>query len=387
MKRKILFVVLVVAPSIAVGWKCFKNHQQKEQLSDMVGQMIIVGFRGTLPQDKSVQDLATDIEDGKIGGVILFSVDVEQGKANGCSGDELKAQTKSRNIIDVNQVTVLNKFLSNAARRGNRPPLFVSIDQEGGNVARLKPEHGFNFTVPSAKEQSNMPMDKISELYENLARQLYALGFNLNFSPCVDIDVNPESPAIGALDRSFSSDTNKVSEYGIASANGMWRGGVMSAFKHFPGHGSANTDTHAGLTDITNTWSISEMKPYKSVPSYTMVMVAHVINEKIDSLPASLSPRWINIILRKNLGFNGVVISDDLQMGAIYKQYGLRETVRMAIMAGNDILLLGNNLQYTENLGRVVHCMIMEMVEDGEISRYRIEESYNRIIKMKSNMR
>ena len=349
--------------------------------------MILVGFRGTSSQDKSVQDLADDIQAGEIGGVILFSVDVERSKSAGFSGDELRAQIKSRNIIDVSQVTELNKFLSDAAHRGKRPPLFISIDQEGGKVVRLKSEHGFNFVMPFAQELSKMPMDKISLLYENLGKQLSALGFNLDFAPCVDVNVNPKSPAIGAMGRSFSSDSERVGEYGITAANAMWNAGVLSSFKHFPGHGSAGTDTHEGLTDITNTWSDDELVPYKFVPEHTMVMVAHVMNKNIDSVPASLSPKWINEILRQKLGFDGVVISDDLQMGAIYKEYGLTETLHMAILSGNDILLLGNNLQYTENLGRIAHDEIMKMVNSGKISRSRIRESYKRIMKMKEKIK
>ena len=377
--KKTLIVLIIIAVAIAG----FFWHRER-QLSNMVGQMILVGFRGVGPDDASVKDLAKDIRAGKIGGIILFSVDVELGRAAGFTGDALRAQTKSRNIIDVDQVKNLNEFLSRAARNGGRPPLFVSIDQEGGKVVRLKPEHGFDFEMPSAKDMSKMSITDIAELYEGLGTRLKDLGFNLNFAPCVDVDVNPASPAIGAMGRAFSSDPVLVSEYGSVAANRLAAAGMLSSFKHFPGHGSAGADTHDGMVDVTNTWKEYELDPYKSVPDFTMVMVAHVINGHLDpDFPASLSPATINGLLREKMGFDGVVISDDLQMGAIYEHYGLAETLRLAILAGNDIALLGNNLKYSENLGRIAHAEIIKMVHEGKIPRARIKESYDRIMKIK----
>jgi beta-N-acetylhexosaminidase len=376
--------LLAAAIVAGAGWQWLRERQ----LSNMVGQMILVGFRGATPADASVQELARDIGKGRIGGVILFDVDVEKGGAAGLAGDKLRARTKSRNIIDVAQVKRLNAFLSDAARAGGRPPLFVSVDQEGGKVARLKAEHGFDFAMPTAKKMSKLSSQEITTLYNKLGARLKDLGFNLNFAPCVDIDVNPKSPAIGAMGRAFSKDPNKVARYGQFAAIGLIRAGVMSSFKHFPGHGSAGADTHEGLVDITNAWREYELAPYSSVPDFTMVMVAHVVNGKIDpDYPASLSAKTINGLLREKIGFDGVVISDDLQMGAIYGHYGLTETLRLAILAGNDILLLGNNLKYTENLGRAAHAEIMKMVHDGKIPRARIRESYDRIMKLKYKLK
>jgi beta-N-acetylhexosaminidase len=379
--------IILAFAMFSVGTYATIENYRERKLSDMVGQMILVGFRGTMPEEESVKDLAADIKDGKVGGVILFSVDVEKGKAAGFSGVELRAQTKSRNIIDTAQVRKLNAFLSDAARAGGRPSLLVSIDQEGGLVERLRPEHDWGYPVPSAKEQSKLSMSEITELYRGLGLRLKDLGFNVDFAPAVDIDVNPNSPAIGAMGRAYSANTARVSEYGHAAADGLKAAGMLSSFKHFPGHGSAGTDTHDGITDITDTWTTKELSPYRAVPEWTMVMVAHVVNRNVDSLPASLSPKWINGVLRDELGYKGVVITDDLQMGAIYNEYGLAETLRLAIAAGNDILLLGNNLQYTENLGRMAHTEIIKLVKNGKIPRARIKESYNRIIKLKGKIK
>lgn len=331
--------------------------------------------------------IARDIHAGRIGGVILFSIDVEQGNQAGYSPRELRTKTKSRNIQSIDQVRELNQYLTAAARRGGKPVLFTAIDQEGGAVIRIGPEHGFKTPLPPARDMAAMNMDTVADLYYKQGQKLSDLGFNLNFAPCTDVDINPQSPAIGVRGRAYSSDPERIYEYGHTAANAMARAGVLSSFKHFPGHGSATGDTHAGLVDITNTWKRDELRPYATVPATSMVMVAHVINGNIDpENPASLSPDTINKLLRGQMGYNGVVITDDLQMGAIYNHYGLRETLRRAILAGNDIMLLGNNLQYTENLGRIAHREIIDMVSRGEIPRRRIRESYKRILKLKKQL-
>jgi beta-N-acetylhexosaminidase len=385
--KKYVWKILIVAVLLGATGAGVQYHRDK-QLSKMVGQMILVGFRGTTPDDFEVKTLAADIRRGKVGGVILFSVDVEKGRAAGFVGAELRKQNKSRNIVDVAQVKNLNEFLSGAARTGDQPPLFVSIDQEGGSVARLMPAHGFDFIMPAAKELNKKSMSEIENLYSEMGGRLRDLGFNLNFAPCVDVDVNPKSPAIGTMSRAFSANPKDVAEYGNTAARGLLSAGVISSFKHFPGHGSAGTDTHEGLTDITDSWQEYELMPYVKAPEYSMVMVAHVVNDKIDSgVPASLSKKTINGLLRGQLNYEGIVISDDLQMGAIYENYGLPETLRMAIVAGNDILLLGNNLKYTENLGRVAHSEVVKMVKSGKIPRTRIKESYDRIVKIKEKIK
>jgi len=390
--KKILFsIVLASLLSLTLPFVGYKIHETIE-LDNMVGQMILVGFRGTSPDDTEVKELAKEISRGKIGGVILFSVDVEKARQAGFKGPEIRKQTKSRNIIYVDQVYELNKFLSEAALKNGRPPLFISIDQEGGIIVRLDAGHGFDFAVPSAKEIARTKTaEQAEELYSMLGQRLRALGFNLNFAPTIDVDINPESPAIGALGRSFSDDPDTVVRYGRAAAQGLENSGILYSLKHFPGHGSAAMDTHDGMTDITRTWRPEELVPYGEL-AYTdmpgMVMVAHVMNTDIDpDHPSSLSAKTIGGILRNQIGFDGVVISDDLQMDAIHEHYGLRETLKLAIDAGNDIMLLGNNQSYTRNIGRKAHDEIVDMVHKGEIKRSRIKESFDRIIKLKGKAR
>ena len=426
------FIRIGLALLIVIGGWFGVRAWRAAELNKMVGQMILVGFRGTGPGDEDVQSLVHDIRSGNIGGVILFSVDVEKGLATGLPMPEVRKLTKSRNITDINQVRELNELLSGAARAGRNPPLFISVDQEGGTdlsiaVVRLVPDHGFDLVMENAKglavkypptkitetksevvtknnngtrekalkEEINYEMTDamrgVEEEYYELGLRLRELGFNVDFAPVVDVDINPTSPAIGARGRAFSNNGILVAAYGRAAADGLARAGVIYSFKHFPGHGSAGTDTHDGMTDITDTWDAEELLPYKlhaqtDMPG--MVMVAHVFNKNFDEeFPASLSEKTIGGILRRDIGYDGVVISDDLQMGAIYKHYGLRETLRLAILAGNDIMLLGNNLEYTRDLGRVAHAEIVDMVRRGEIPRARIKESYKRIMKLKKNLK
>ena len=204
----------------------------------------------------------------------------------------------------------------------------------------------------------------------------------------MDVDVNPESPAIGAKWRSFSADPDIVTKHGGAFARGLENAGIAYSFKHFPGHGSAAGDTHEGLTDITNTYQDYELMPYKNLlpnaTPYTMVMVAHVVNKNFDTLPASLSKKTIDMV--RNMGFDGVIVSDDMDMGAIANKYGTETAIEMAINAGNDILVFGNNLTFDKNRGSNVNKIIVKLVKEGKIKKSRIRESYKRIMAMKNHM-
>ena len=227
---------------------------------------------------------------------------------------------------------------------------------------------------------------------KKLGEELAEIGINLNFAPVVDVDVYPNSPVIGALKRSFSSDPVEVTNHARAFLKGMDEEKIIGCLKHFPGHGSAATDTHKGLTDITDTWQANaELMPYKTLISdgiVDMVMVGHLVNTKLDpEYPASLSKATITGILRNKLGFNGVVISDDLEMGAITAHYTMDEVVLLAINAGMDILLYGNNISYDPDIAAKVHSTILKLVKAGKISRERLEESYMRIRALKKQLK
>ncbi len=192
------------------------------------------------------------------------------------------------------------------------------------------------------------------------------------------------------MGRSFSADPNRVAQCDEIFLTELKRQGVIGCLKHFPGHGSAGSDSHKGLTDVTNTWTEQELIPYrllikKGEPK--VIMTAHIFNEKLDpKYPATLSKRIITGLLRKDLEFNGVVITDDMTMKAITSFYGQAEAIRLSIQAGADILLFGNNIDYDADVVPKAHAIIRKLVDDGVISKQRITQSYDRIMRLKSEL-
>ena len=351
-------------------------------LDKMVGQMIMTGFHGDGTGENAADFAAIEkqVASGHVGGVILFDVDVSGLVAQGMTIPEAKKHIFSSNIKNMDQVRNLTTHLQSLAPT----PLFVEVDQEGGNIQRLKPEHGFN-PIPSAKELGAGTAENTYNIVHDLGLRLAALGINVDFAPVVDVDVNPESPAIGALERSASADPRIVTEFGGAFASGLNDAGVASAFKHFPGHGSAANNSHDGYTDVTTTYQDYELQPYKELVGKlspcAMVMVAHVVNLNIDTVPASLSHKTIQML--RDMGFNGVVVSDDMDMGAVVNQYTREQAIEMAINAGNDLLVYGNNLDFNPNKGEEVHATIMKLVKEGKIKESQIRKSYRRIMQAK----
>ena len=344
-------------------------------LEEMAGQMVMTGFRGTgeEPLSEDLKELLADIRQGRVGGVVLFD------------RDHLSKST-GRNIVSLEQAGSLITRLQAAAP----VPLLIAVDQEGGRVRRFKEEHGATPT-PSAQELGRgKPEATFSEALR-MGKMLRSVGVNLNFAPSLDVDVNPQSPAIGALGRSFSAVPGKVAAHGRAFARGLSKAGVLFCYKHFPGHGSATEDTHNGLADVSNSWQQTELVPYQTLLSSqppAMVMMGHVVlRQKTGNLPASLSREAVTVMLRRDLRWKGVVITDDLQMQAIEGQYSTREAVKLAVLAGVDILLFGNNLRHDPQEGRKIHTILMELVRDGDIPPKRIEESYKRIMQLKARLK
>lgn len=332
-------------------------------LSAMVGQMLLLGFRGTdLTQDPSMLKV---LQEGKVGGVILFYTHGNLVPYNLASAEQI-----------INLTTKLNSY--------SKYPLFIGIDQEGGQVQRISSKNGFK-NWPSAAELGKGSLESTFQSANEMANTLSSLGFNVNFAPVVDL-LDTRSPAIGARGRAFHETALVTTDQATAFAEGMKRAGVIPVLKHFPGHGSAQKDTHLGFTDITKTWRDKELLPYKNMIADGfdgMVMTAHVYHTEFDDKPASLSYNITTKLLRDKLKFKGVIITDDMQMGAIVQHYSLKESVLLTIQAGTDILLFGNNLKYDPELPTKIYNHIMELIAEGKISKERIAESWARIRAMK----
>jgi beta-N-acetylhexosaminidase len=359
----------------------------EDTLTRKIGQKILVGFCGTSLSDPWVQEVYQQAEQGLIGGVILFGRNIE-------SPAQLKELANGFRKLE----TVL--------------PLFVSVDQEGGKVQRLYPRSGFmdrddqgagafvSFKSPKAVESDCKSFDEAKKYYSSFAQYVANFGFNLNFSPVVDLDPlsGPMCPIIGEIERSFGSDVKTVEKYAKAFIEAHHGAGVLTSLKHFPGHGTAKGDTHEGLIDVTQTWQERELEPFKSLIQKNMVdmiMTAHLVNAHWDkALPATLSPHVIQDILRKQLKYDGVVITDDLHMGAIYDNFGTQEATIRAIKAGNDILIFSNNplaalkgsVEADVSLPHRIIEMVKESVSRGDISEEEIDHSYERIVKIKSRL-
>ncbi|HEV2766166.1 MAG TPA: beta-N-acetylhexosaminidase [Acidimicrobiales bacterium] len=345
---------------------------EDEALADKIGELLMVGFRGTDLDDSD--PILEQVKAGQVGGVVLFDVDVATGS--------------SRNIDSAEQLTALVAKIQNAAPS----PLLVAVDQEGGRVSRLKERYGF----PPTLSQQELGERNSLELTSNQAREtagiLADVGINLNLAPVVDVNVDPASPVIGALGRSFSADPAVVTDHARAIIKAHRNAGVLTAVKHFPGHGSAPGDTHLGFVDVTDTWMPAELVPYRTLVSeggVDAVMTAHVVNGQLDDQwPATLSAATIDGVLRDEFGFNGVVVSDDLQMGAIVDHYGLETAVQQALSAGVDILLFANNnpRAYEPDIAPRVVALVESLVREGALSEERIDESVERVRALKHRL-
>lgn len=355
--NKILSYFLIFLPFIGFS-------QSVDSLDIKIGQMLMVGVSGTtIEENKTIK---ADIASGRIGGVLLFE----------------------KNINPENSKENLKRFISHL-NSGSSLPLFVAVDQEGGLVNRLKTKYGFPKSV-SAGYLGKIGMTDSTRYYaEVTATTLSGLGFNVNFAPVVDILV-PNNPVIAKNERAYSANTDSTVLHASEVISAMRKNNIISVLKHFPGHGSSRDDSHYGIVDVTNYWSKEELAPYQKLHSSAMVdavMSAHIVNKKLDKdgLPGTLSKDVIDGILRRKIGFNGVVFSDDMQMHAIAKYFGLKTALKRSINAGIDVLMFSNNIQGSENRTvDQVHALIRTMVEEGEISEKRIDESYERIKKLKA---
>jgi beta-N-acetylhexosaminidase len=224
-----------------------------------------------------------------------------------------------------------------------------------------------------------------------MAEELNSVGINYNLAPVVDLAINKKNKIINKYGRSFGANPHDVAKYSSIFITAMRDNGVISAVNHFPGHGSSLGDTHNGFVDVTRLWQKKDLDPNRLLSERGIidtVMVAHVFNKNIDAeYPATLSAKTVNGLLREEIGFDGVVITDDLQMGAINNKYGLRNTLKLAIGAGNDILLFGNQLSVNSivTVDKLVNT-VKELISTGEVSLEDIEKSNERMRLLKEGI-
>jgi len=340
-------------------------------LEHKIGQMLMVGFHGTSAPANS--QICKDIKKYNVGSVILFDYNPVN-------------KNKPKNIATKKQLAKLTKELQACSRDGK---LLIAVDQEGGRVQRLKSKYGFYGKFPKASDVIKMDQSQIYSTYKKMSKELRSVGINYDLAPVVDLDINMKNHVIHGLGRSFGKDPKIVAKYAATFIDAMHSNGVLTSIKHFPGHGSSVGDTHKGFVDVTNLWKEVELEPYRLLKDKAdTVMVAHVFNKRLDAkYPASLSYKTITKLLRWKLGYHGVVITDDLQMGAISKKYGLKNTLKLAINAGDDILLIGNQLdpRKVKSTKKLVDT-IVSLVKSGEVKEESINKAYARIQKLKKKL-
>jgi beta-N-acetylhexosaminidase len=331
-----------------------------------VASLLVVGFRGsTVTSDGWIVRAIR----GGLGGVILFDRDQLTGNR--------------RNISTPTQVAALVRAL----RHASPGRLIVSLDQEGGRIARLNPADGFPGTKSEAEIGAADSTATTRAWASSIARSVAGIGANLNYAPVVDLNVNPHNPAIGALGRSFSASTDVVVACATEEIKAHRAAGVRTVLKHFPGFGSATGNTDFGVVDVTKTWHRSELEPFRrliAAGSADAVMVAHLLNRKLDSSkPVSLSRAVVHDLLRGQLHWSGPVVSDDMQAVAITSRYGRAEAVTLAVEAGVDLLVFANQGVYDTHVVDETVDTIVNLVKRGRVSQAQVEASAARVDRLR----
>jgi beta-N-acetylhexosaminidase len=323
-------------------------------LNEKVGQLVIAGI-DSYENDVHSREL---IEKYKVGGFILLG----------------------QNIKDTKQTLDLVNSLKDSNSK-NKIPLFLSIDEEGGRITRLPKEFAKLPTNKVIGEKNNSSLSyKIGSL---LGEEVKAFGLNMNFAPVLDVNSNPQNPVIG--DRSFGNNVDIVSKLGIQTMKGIQSHNIVAGVKHFPGHGDTSVDSHLGLPVVNN--DLNRLKSLELIPfskaienGADVVMIAHILLPKIDKEnPASFSKIIITDVLREYLKYDGVVITDDMTMGAIVKNYDIGEAAVKSLNAGSDIVLVCHDFDKET----AVIMAINSAVQNKTITEKSIDEKVYRVLKLK----
>ena len=330
-----------------------------------IGQMLMLGFAGSSSEAPAAQNLARHIGAGRVGGACLLGYNA-----------------KSRPGVE--SLTAL------FAGSGKDAAPLIAIDQEGGAVQRLGPKLGYD-AAPSARSvAAQYDAGAAQALYQNMAATMRAAGFNLNLAPVVDLGFEPRNPIVAHYGRAFGADGATVTRYASAFVAGHRQAGVLTALKHFPGHGSTLIDSHAHPVDLTPTWREEEIEPYVAMARaglVDIVMTGHLAHaDHTGGEPATLSRKAIEGWLRGPIGYGGVVMTDDLDMKAIRSIYPLNGAIVRAIAAGNDLVLLSNSATPDPDLPQAAAAAIRAAVADGRIRAARIEESGARLSALKRRL-
>lgn len=336
-----------------------------------IAQLFLMGFRGS---DVSAgSEVLHMIKEVGPGAVILFDQDMVHHKP-------------VHNISSPKQL----QELCGALHQTSSLPLWIGIDQEGGLVNRLKSEYGFPETNSHAYLGKQDNLELTYQQAKDIGSVLREMHISINFAPVVDIAKEENSSIIAKRERSFGRSSELVYRHAKAYLEGLGSEGIWGCCKHFPGHGSAKGDTHAGFVDITETWEVDELLPYSSLIEdglCSMIMSAHVIHKDFDTQhPATISEHIIPKLLRKKMGYDGMIFTDDMQMRAISNHYGIKEALKMGLNAGVDMFCFGNNLLPEPAKLSDLVCLVEQLLDEGLISENRIDQSVIKILTLKAQL-
>ncbi|HEV8585344.1 MAG TPA: glycoside hydrolase family 3 N-terminal domain-containing protein [Methylomirabilota bacterium] len=363
--------VLAAAVLLLATAGCRSAAPSPERLGDLrprLGDLLLVGFRGTTLEGNA--DLERLLCQTRVAGIILFS----------------------RNIVDSEQLATLTRDAAARARECTGKTLLIAVDAEGGRVMRLGPGAGYTATL------SHQDLGEANDLAETelearrIGGMLREAGINWNLAPVIDVGYNPANPVIVGAGRSFGANPTRVAAQARAYITGMHAAGVLTAVKHFPGHGSSVGDSHAGFTDVTDTARPDvELVPYRLLLAEDVVdavMTAHVFNRHLDPwVPATLSAPTIDGVLRRELGWRGVVVSDDMRMGAIEKHYGAGDAAVRALRAGVDVVLVADDrLPDGGSASSAALRAMRRALRRGRLPADRVDEALARVAGLRSRL-
>lgn len=343
-------------PVAWLGW-----FRARDTLAAAVGELLLIGFYGTSSASPSARLLARQARRGQIGAVFFVHQNIG-------TPEELK--------------DVLCLF-----QAGSTAPM-LAIDHEGGVVQRLTAAHGFT-RVPAARDvAATMTPAEARSLYALAGFELAERGFTINLGPVLDVD-EPHNPAIGIFGRAYATDPELISTYAEAFVEGFSCAGILCTAKHFPGHGRATADSHDGVADISETWTEEELVPFArlfaSPHAPPMVMTGHLRLDPVEptGLPASVSAPIVTGLLRGRLGYQGVVVTDDLDMGAVSNIMSRKEAIVQAIAAGSDLLMIKNLFGYDPLLPQRAVGWVRTAIAQGRLRESQVIEAADRVRAMR----
>ncbi len=332
-------------------------------LSEKLGEMLLMGFIGSTADTAGADVIEAHLQARRIGGVLFLRHNVRS--AEGAEG-------------------LAARF------RAAAPKAWMALDQEGGLVQRLSRDLGYTWIPRAMQVVEERGLDGASDIYGIGAREFVAAGFNMNLAPVADLHEDGNA-VIGRHGRAYGTDGETIAAYASRFVDAFRDAGSTCVIKHFPGHGRSRGDSHYGFVDITETWSEAELDPFRRLIDSghaDMIMGGHLTHQTLDpsGVPVTFSRPILEGLLREQMGFGGVIMTDDLDMGAIRENYDQREAVLRSIEAGNDIIMLSNSAAPNMELPQAILGWVEEAMEAGRFDEARIDLSVARILAAKASL-